>query len=399
MDISGLPPLDEEMLAPIDLISHTFSMGVNNRPPQKKKRREVKPILLIDQSASWKNRIKTLPEPGHIRILYPQPIDFFVTSLWNHDMTLTEWLDTIEEADRIKPPTILPTDYADRLRAVFYTNQRQRWLARVVYQRWSQRVMKRRTQCNVDLLEMAPIADADALFFTDTTHRQMYRFHRRDVFSNLMSNICLSDEMLPTPRMPTNPWTNAKLTLAQTIGLCQHLAADYGRRAKCPPVLFSAFWAARFDLKLFRQENSSLLAQYAIASYFKDLHADNMPVVYDTIFNLLSGGMVNFSPVAVRRWLAQPQTPLHREWLDFVRDYTMYVNLHVQTRARWISDLVIYDEARDLYRRIGVGHNFESQNQHINQISLSPPMIQTFTLPIDIPMDQLMLIQSALFRL
>lgn len=398
MDISGLPPLDEEMLAPIDQISYTFSMGVNNRPPQKKKRREVKPIV-FDQAASWKNRIKTLPEPGHIRILESQPIDFFVTSLWNHDMTLTEWFDTIEEADRIKPPTILPTDYADRLRAVFYTNQRQRWLARVVYQRWSQRVMKRRTQCNVDLLEMAPIADADALFFTDTTHRQMYRFHRRDVFSNLMSNICLSDEMLPTPRMPTNPWTNATLTLAQTIGLCQHLAADYGRRAKCPPVLFSAFWAARFDLKRFRQENSSLLAQYAIASYFKDLHADNMPVVYDTIFNLLSGGMVNFSPTAVRRWLTQPQTPLHREWLDFVRDYTMYVNLHVQTRARWISDLVIYDEARDLYRRIGIGHNFESQNQHVNQISLSPPMIQTFTLPLDIPMDQLMLIQSALFRL
>jgi hypothetical protein len=281
------------------------------------------------------------------------------------------------------------------LRAVFYDNQHKRWLARVVYQRWSQRVMKRRTQCNVDLLEMAPIADADVLFFTDTTHRQMYRFHRRDVFANLMSNICLSDEMLPTPRMPTNPWTNAKLTLAQTIGLCQHLAADYGRRAKCPPVLFSAFWAARFDLKRFRQENSSLLAQYAIASYFKDLHAENMPVVYDTIFNLLSAGMVNFSPVAVRRWLMQPQTPLHREWLAFVRDYTMYVNLHVQTRARWTSDLIIYDEARDLYRRIGIGHNFENQNQHINNISLIPPMIQTFTLP----MDQLMLIQSALFRL
>jgi hypothetical protein len=398
MDISGLPPLDEEMLAPFDQISHTFSMGVNNRPPQKKKRREVKPIM-IDQATAWKNRIKTLPEPGHIRILDPQPIDFFVTSLWNQDMTLTEWFETIEEAERIKPPTILPTDYADRLRAVFYDNQHKRWLARVVYQRWSQRVMKRRTQCNVDLLEMAPIADADALFFTDTAHRQMYRFHRRDVFANLMSNICLSDEMLPTPRMPTNPWTNAKLTLAQTIGLCQHLAADYGRRAKCPPVLFSAFWAARFDLKRFRQENSSLLAQYAIASYFKDLHAENMPVVYDTIFNLLSAGMVNFSPVAVRRWLMQPQTPLHREWLAFVRDYTMYVNLHVQTRARWTSDLIIYDEARDLYRRIGIGHNFENQNQHINNISLIPPMIQTFTLPIDIPMEQLMLIQSALFRL
>jgi len=406
MDISGGPidlePIDmpSESLAPFNQINHSpmFSLGVQN--PHKKRRRQIKPIIVMPQLA-WTHRIKTLVEPGYIRILDRPMGDVFTLDLWSHDMTLTEWSEVIAEAKRPRTsPTLIPEDYGERVRAVFTTNQRKRWLARIVYQRWSQLVMKRRTQCNVDLIEMGPVADADALFFTDTTHRQMYRFHYRDVFTNLMANICLCDEMLPTPRAPTNPWTNTKLTLAQTIGICQHLAADYGRRAKCPPVLFSAFWASRFDLRRFRQENSSLLAQYAIASYFKDLHDDNMGVVYDTIFNLLSASMFHFSPAAIRRWLALPQTPLHREWLAFVRDYTMYVNLHVQTRARWVSDLVIYAEAQDLYHDIGLTqqqhttqnltHN-HNHNQNLNNIAL----ISSVTLPI----EQLLLIQSALLRL
>jgi hypothetical protein len=159
-------------------------------------------------------------------------------------------------------------------------------------------------------------------------------------------------------------------------------------------VLFSAFWAARFDLRRFRQENSSLLAQYAIASYFKDLHDDNIGVVYDTIYNLLTASMLHFSPAAIRHWLEQPQTPLHREWLAFVRDYTMYMNLHVQTRARWTSDLIIYAEAEDLFHRIGLAQQNNhtiTHTQNMNNIA----MISTVTLPI----EQLLLIQSALLRM
>jgi len=397
MDNSGelvLEPIGEveEPLAPFNQISHAFSLGVQNA--HKKRRRQIKPKIVVGQ-LSWTTRIQTLVEPGYIRILDPPVGDIFTLELWSRDMTLTEWGEVITDAERPPTsPTLIPTDYGERVRAVFTANQRKRWLARIVYQRWSQLVMKRRTQCNVDLIEMCPIADADALFFTDMKHRQMYRFHRRDVFTNLMSNICLSDEMLPTPRPPTNLWTNAKLTLAQTIGICQHLAADYGRRAKCPPVLFSAFWAARFDLRRFRQENSSLLAQYAIASYFKDLHDDNIGVVYDTIYNLLTASMLHFSPAAIRHWLEQPQTPLHREWLAFVRDYTMYMNLHVQTRARWTSDLIIYAEAEDLFHRIGLAQQNNqtiTHTQNMNNIA----MISTVTLPI----EQLLLIQSALLRM
>jgi hypothetical protein len=162
----------------------------------------------------------------------------------------------------------------------------------------------------------------------------------------------MSDEFYPTPRAPTNPWTNAKLTLAQIIGVCEQLAADYGRRCRSPPVLFAAFWASRFNLKRFQEENSSLLAQNAITQAFKDLHGENHTMVFETITNLLSSAGLQFSPYAIRRWLHQtPVSALHREWLELARDYTLYINLHVQVRSHWHTEERIYRDVRFLYER------------------------------------------------
>jgi hypothetical protein len=158
--------------------------------------------------------------------------------------------------------------------------------------------------------------------------------------------------MLPSPRPPTNPYTNAPLTLAQTISICQQLVADYARRGRCPPVLFSGFWAARFNLARFQQENASLLAQYAVTSYFKDITDDNFHTIFDTLTSMLVEAGCDFSPAAIRRWLrATPATPLHREWLTMVRDYTMYINLHVQIRPEWYNQQYIMADIRRLYAR------------------------------------------------
>jgi len=273
--------------------------------------------------------------------------------LWNEDLSLTEWTKRLTDARNPHPisAALRAPDFVSRMEAIFYGNQRKRWLAFVVLRRWTQRVWSRRTQCNVDMIDMQPIADKDALFLTDTKHRTIFRFHRSDVFKNLLTNICMADEMLPAPRYPTNPWTNSVLTLAQTLGLCQQLVADYATRGLCPPVLFSAFWAARFCLKRFMQENSATLAQHAIRNYFKDLHEYNMPVVFDTISSLLSNAGLDYSPVAIRRWLLQTPTPLHREWLDFVRDYTLYINLHIQVRPYWYNESFIDVDVARLYAR------------------------------------------------
>jgi len=147
-------------------------------------------------------------------------------------MTLTNWISKIDQCE---------ADFAERTRAIFTANQRKRWLARLAVVRWTQRVWMKRVQCNVDMIDMAPVPDRDAIFLTDTKHRMIFRFHSRDVFKNLLTNICMSDEMLPTPRYPTNPWNNSKLTLAQTMGLCQQMVAAYGRKGRCPPVLLAAF--------------------------------------------------------------------------------------------------------------------------------------------------------------
>ena len=303
---------------------------------------------------SWVERAQRPPDPGTLRLLTPPPADapLFITNLWAIDRSLTQWHDLYTAPTTPFEASVYGCDFRAEIRAVFEANQRQRALARWVLQRWRTRIWMKRPACNVDLIDMAPVTDADAITLIDTTVRTAYRLHRRDVFQSLLSNICMSDEMLPCPRPPTNPFTNAPLTLAQTISICQQLVADYAKRGRCPPVLFSAFWAARFDLARFQQENASMLAQHAVTSYFKDITDDNAHTVFDTLTSLLVEAGCDFMPTAIRRWLrASPQTPLHREWLELIRDYTMYINLHVQIRPHWHNQSYIMADVRRLYAR------------------------------------------------
>jgi hypothetical protein len=287
---------------------------------------------------------------------------------------MTEWVAEIEEIIAIPTPppdtsgdTILPSTsdvqlpcvaslhppgYGVAVAELFYEIQRGRYLARKVLLRLQQRIWSRRIQCNVDLIDMAPIPPADRILLTDVPNRTIYAFHRRDIFRNLLSNIGAAAEMLPAPRPPTNPWTNLALTRAQTMSICQQLLLDYARRGQCPPVVFAAFCAAKYDIRRFETENSALLAQHAIRAYFEDLHDHNRDVVVDTVIQLLEDHIVRFSPATVRRWFRMtPVTPLHREWLALARDYTLHLNLHIQPRPSWQDDTGIMRDVRRLYNR------------------------------------------------
>jgi hypothetical protein len=230
---------------------------------------------------------------------------------------------------------------------------RERWLSHWVLQRWRHRVWSRKPPaCGVDLIDLAPIPDADAILLTDTTNRKIFRFHRRDVYSTLINNICMSDEMLPCPRPPTNPYTNSPLTLAQTIALCQKLLQDYAMRGRCPPVLFSAFWASRFDLERFQREHASLLGQYAITSYFRDMTPENLDTVFDTMTTLMAEAGCDFVPTDIRRWLRDTtERGLRTEWLHLIRDYVLYINLNIQARPHWVARAFIMGDVRRLAER------------------------------------------------
>jgi len=368
---------------------------------------------------TWEERCQRAPEPGMIRLLTPAPADAptHIRNLWAGDRTLTHWYELATTPTTAFEDAIYGPEYRESIRAVFEANQRSRWLARWVLQRWRTRIWRKRPACNVDLIDLAPIPDADAIMVTDTTNRTVYRFHRRDVFNNLLSNICMSDEMLPSPRPPTNPYTNAELTLAQTISICQQLVADYARRGRCPPVLFSGFWAARFDLRRFQQENASILSQHAVASYFKDITDDNFASVFDTLTSMLVEAGCDFSPAAIRRWLrSTPITPLHRDWLAMVRDYTMYINLHVQIRPEWHNQSYIMADIRRLYARTRLPDPTSQRVRSLRLVAAAPPQIVLpppgllglSLLPLQAPQDvsggmgydlALQLIQQALFRM
>lgn len=310
----------------------------------------------------WEIRCTVLPSPGVIRPLIP-PRDG-MEHWWARDRTLTEWLSEIDECEAAVPTPVggdiilpgaaalHPEGYATSVRALLWDLQHQRWLARKFLRRLQQRIWSRRVQCDVDLIENTPVPDRDAVLLTDTRNRAIYRFHRRDIFNNLLSNITAADEFLPTPRPPTNPWTNQPLTPAQTIALCQRLTADYAARGTCPPVLFAAFCASGYDTRRYESENPSLLSQHAIQSYFRDIHDHNRETFCETLFQLLADAGINFSSTAIRRWSRQsPLTPAHREWLAMARDYTLWLHLHLQPRRSWHDESAIYREVRQLYER------------------------------------------------
>jgi hypothetical protein len=322
----------------------------------------------------------TPPLPGTIRLLIerpadlPAPLEFW----WHHDRSLREWVTDIgrlhQTLTTVSGDTILaaiPEPYADPAQQpapltalsgdpvlvaastdLFFTNQRARWLAFKAFNRWRTRVWHRRPQCNVDLIENTPVQPVDAIYLTDTRNRTIFCFHHRDLFSTFLAKITASTEMLPTPQPPTNPWTNEPLTLGQIITVCQAYLQHCVVRGRCPPTLFAAFCAARYDLRRFESENAAMLAQHAIAAYFKDLHEHNRETVIDTALELLRDATARYSAVAVRRWMRQtPVTPLHREWLALVRDYTMHLNLHIQPRRHWHSEEGIYTDVRRLLQR------------------------------------------------
>jgi hypothetical protein len=382
----------------------------------------------------WSARLSKPVEPGKIR-LFDDPLPTILPSdhrWWTRDRTLTEWITDLQqyEADVSNNPLASALGVADSatlIKELFAANQRKRWLARVVFHRWTQFVWRKRTQCNIDLIEMEPIKDADAIFLTDTRHHQIYRFHRRDVFNNLLSNLSMADEFLPTPRPPTNPWTNAPLTEHQIIGLCAALVADYGRRGRCPPVLFAAYCASRFNLRRFQKEHASLLAQQAIMNFFKDLNDHTVDIVFDTMMQLINDAALDVSPIALRRWLREtPPTKIHRAWLNLVRDYTLYINLHIQVRPHWTDETAISADVRTLFRHTTLPDPTSARIRHIRNtvgqirntstalLNLSPPPLHSLGLPLVLrppafpPQDAsgslmemdlaLQLIQQALFR-
>lgn len=457
MDLSGGEPTIETILASMNLPAPVFHPGVISVRPltRRPRRRRLAPGMRrpaapddetkeqddLDQDTSfgetsppsrfetWEERCQRAPEPGTLRLLTPPPENapIYITNLWGADRTLTQWHGLVTIPQTAFETAIYGEDHQTQLRNIFEANQRRRWLARWVLQRWRGRMWAKRPACGVDLIDLAPISDADAIVMTDTTNRTVYRLHRRDVFQSLLSNICMSDEMLPCPRPPTNPYTNAPLTLAQTIAICQQLVADYARRGRCPPVLFSAFWAARFDLTRFQQENASMLAQHAVTSYFKDITDDNFHTVFDTLTSMLVEAGCDFMPTAIRRWLrSSPTTPLHREWLAMIRDYTMYINLHVQIRTEWHNRSYIMADVRHLYARTRLpdptSQRVRALRDVVNNVAAAPPpallmppaqmgllglpLLSLGTAPVTLDVSggmgydlALQLIQQALFRM
>jgi len=392
-----------------------FSLGVPGHG--RKRRRPGMPISddnIVVSSAFCKWEERPHVAPGLIRILTPPPphdTGLLYTSWHWVDASLSQWHQRMDKTEESIQNSALcramyPADYMDRVRALFATNQRRRMLFRCLLTRLRYRIWSRRPACNVDLISLEPIPPADAIEMMDMRARTLFRFHRNDVFKTLMSNLTLSDEMLPMPRTPRNPYTNAPLTRAQTMAICQRLVHQIAARGGCPPPLLAAFWAARFDIKRYHAENTAALSQHAIREYFTEINDDNIYTIYQTILALMSSaGYYPTTRRSIDVWLRErPLTSQHTAWLELCRDYTLYLNLHVQARPHWYHEDAIRMDTRTLLRSTSFPRVAQPP---ISFLLGAPPPIATVgvtTTLLDISGNMttdeaLQLIQDALLRL
>jgi hypothetical protein len=91
-----------------------------------------------------------------------------------------------------------------------------------------------------------------------------------------------------------------------------------------------------------------------------------------------------FSLTAIRRWLRLTATPIHHEWLAAVRDYTMYINLHVQIRPEWYNQSYIMADIRRLFARTRLPDPTSQRVRSLRAASAVIPM----TLPLPLPTQQ-----------
>jgi len=266
----------------------------------------------------------------------------------------------------------------------FYEKQRHRAAFRKLLLHWRLHNWKDRPAvCNIDMIEgtTLPEDSPDAVIVFDMRRQLKYRFHYRDLFSSLMNNLTLADELLPTPREPTNPWTNEPFTYAQIVAVAKYICRHFGKAGRCPPVIFSAFAAAQYNIKAFSDDNSSLLAQIAIRNCFKEFSAANQEILLDSMAHMLAEANINFSIVNLRRWLRSNPSPTQvQPWLHMARDYYLYINLHIQSRPEWDSNSSIWRDVRELYRN--TQFNATAASERVRQLRvIVPPNTQPTPAP------------------
>jgi hypothetical protein len=85
--------------------------------------------------------------------------------------------------------------------------------------------LRRRLRAANDVDPVTCEAARQPVTLIDWTNRSTYTFEAQTILKDMSSRLTLHDELWPSPQRPRNPYTNAALTLGQTLHLRQQLAA------------------------------------------------------------------------------------------------------------------------------------------------------------------------------
>lgn len=251
----------------------------------------------------------------------------------------------------------------------FFENQRARWLVAKVLSKWRWNMWKRSPKCNVDLILGEEIPEKFSFYLTDTVNKTVYKFHRNDVARHVVSKLSslMEGTAHPSPQKITNPWTNAPLTFAQEIAVCQRLLEN--GMGFCRSPILAAYCASRFDIKKLSTEYAGLLVQNALTSYYSNLTEFNREAICEELITLLKRAGVSIHQArAFDKWFTDTETStdpsviaLRKEWLSVVRDFVVFKFLQIQIRTN------LYGDVRALLERtpIVVTSQMHAQNTFV----------------------------------
>ena len=240
-----------------------------------------------------------LAYPGTIRFLTDEnvPYDWIRTTIHAYDRTMEEWLELIACLKRAKPTRSVTGNmkcpFSSRhvagafIEHLLYKNQRLRWTIRKFLLRVRTRIMDKRIVGTEDLCTTEAIPTHHLVTVYDIKTRNKYQFHTNTIARMIVTSLCTSAWGIPSPKLPTNPYTNIPWTTAQCMSIVSQIIRNQAAFHRQTNALILGFKQSHYRIEGFFMRFRVTLRVTAATNLFKDTANADSRELYNEILDYM----------------------------------------------------------------------------------------------------------------
>jgi len=308
---------------------------------------------------------------GHIR--FDPPLGYL-----HYDRTLTEWIQFIQNGQRMSAIFPFYRTEAVAMESYFYEQQRIRRLTEKYVGRMIHRIIDSRPHDLCDLYTTLPVPPRSQVLVYDFPNRKKYMFHTHTAVKMFESSLQYSSYGIAKPSHPKNPYTNVPWTIGQTICITQQIANNLLRNHSFPPQDILNFRNADYSVTTFYAKNKRVMDIMAAQNFFKQKDDPYRDLIYKEIIDDLHIDMSTYPKCT--KFVMQRTLPadIMAVWDDIVLASFLEVNMHVYTdKYRTIDDInTAFLEAYD--KTIAYGRSLRPRPQvSTGSIVYGAPRVRT----------------------